>query len=96
LQHQIARRCGALHRDGSTAVLFGKLTRSHGAAISMATVTVQEVGYRTGDNGEYVLCGLPMNRALNMVITDANGWVRRERVTISDVPYRRLDIELKE
>ena len=96
LQHQIAQRCGALYRDASTAVLFGKLTRSHGAAVTMATVTAEEVGYRTGDNGEYVLCGLPMNRALNVVITDANGWVRRERVTIAEVPYRRLDIELKE
>jgi hypothetical protein len=96
LQHQIAQRCGALHRVGSTAVLFGKLTRPHGAPVTMATVKADEVGYRTGDNGEYVLCGLPMNRALDVVITDANGWVRRERVTIAEVPYRRLDIELKE
>ena len=96
LQQQIARRCGALHRGDSTAVLFGKLTRPHGAAVTMATVTVEEIGYRTGDNGEYVLCGLPMNRVLNVTITDANGWVRRERVTIAEVPYRRLDIELKE
>ena len=100
LREQIARRCGALLRrapaDSMGAVLFGKLMRPHGAAVSMATVTVEEIGYRTGDNGEYVLCGLPMNRALNVTVTDADGVVRRERLTIIGVPYRRLDIVLKE
>ncbi len=93
LAELIARRCG---RVSEGAVLFGQVRNARGSAVANAIVRVGGIGYKTGADGEYTLCGLPLGRQHNVRVLIADEVVAESQVNIPGLPAQRFDFNLKD